>query len=79
MLAVIIVCIGGTQAWQCQRDPMHSRAVITHQTAATLLYPCLEEAQQYAAMGRVTSRMVSGDYLKIGCEPGHGQPTDDHL
>ena len=77
MLAVILICALGQDHAMCQRPT--ARSVITHATEATLPYACLKEAQEYAAMNSITNRLKPGEYLKIGCEPGNGQPTDDHL
>ena len=98
MLAVLLICHLGQDPYECQR--MTARSVLTHETAALLPYPCLEEAQQYAAMNTVTNRLrratrfggYSGphntdraplppviEWLKISCERGSGQPTDDHI
>jgi len=77
MLAVILICALGQDPRMCQRPT--ARSVITHETEATLPYSCLMEAQQFAAMNSVTARLLPGEYLKTSCEPGNGQPTDDHL
>jgi hypothetical protein len=37
------------------------------------------EAQQFAAMNSVTARKRPNEWLKVSCERGDGQPTDDHL
>jgi hypothetical protein len=77
MLAVLLVCTIGQSHWECQRPT--ARIVITHKTEAQLPYPCLMEAQQYAAMNSVTSRLKEGEWLKLSCETGHGQLADDQL
>lgn len=77
MLAVLLICTIGQQPWECQRTT--ARSVLTHQTEARLPYACLEEASQFAAMNSVTNRLKPGEFLKLSCEPGSGEPTDDHL
>lgn len=77
MLAVLLICSLGQSPIECQRPT--ARSVMTHETEATLPYSCLMEAQQFAAMNTVTARLRPNEWLKIGCEPGDGQPTDDHL
>lgn len=80
MLAVILICALGQSPIECDRYT--ARSVITHETtelAKNLPYSCLMEAQQFAAQNKVTARVNANEWLKIGCEPGHGQPTDDHL
>lgn len=77
MLAVLLICHLGQPHAMCQRPT--ARTVITHQTEASLPYSCLMEAQQFAAMNSVTARIRPDEYVKIGCEHGDGQPTDDHL
>lgn len=77
MLAVILICTLGQDPVMCQRPT--ARSVITHETEATLPYSCLMEAQQFAGMNKVTARLAAGEYVKISCEPGAGEPTDDHL
>jgi hypothetical protein len=77
MLAVLLICSLGQSPIECQRPT--ARSVLTHETEARLPYSCLEEAQQFAALNTVTNRKRAGEWLKIGCEPGKGQPTDDHL
>lgn len=77
MLAVLLICTLGQSPYECQRPT--ARSVITHETEASLPYACLKEAQEFAAMNSVTNRLQAGEYLKTSCEPGHGEPTDDHL
>jgi hypothetical protein len=77
MIAVLLICALGQSPIECQRPT--ARSVITHDTEAALPYSCLMEAQQFAAMNNVTARIGSDEWIKISCEPGHGQPTDDHL
>lgn len=77
MLAVLLICTIGQQPWECQRTT--ARSVLTHETAATLPYACLIEAQQFAAMNSVTARVRSDEWVKVSCEPGKGEPTDDEL
>jgi hypothetical protein len=77
MLAVLLICALGQSHTDCQRPT--ARSVLTHETEARLPYACLEEAQQFAAMNTVTNRLRPDEWLKIGCEPGKGQATDDRL
>ena len=80
MIAVLLICSVGQSPIECQRPT--ARSVLTHETVTLqreLPYSCLMEAQQYAAMNSVTNRLGPNEWIKIGCEHGHGQPTDDHL
>jgi hypothetical protein len=77
MLAVLLICTLGQSPIECQRPT--ARTVLTHETEARLPYSCLMEAQQYAAMNTVTNRVRRNEWVKLSCEPGHGQPTDDQL
>jgi hypothetical protein len=77
MLAVLLICSLGQSPLECQRPT--ARSVLTHETEARLPYSCLMEAQQYAAMNSVTNRKKPNEWIKISCEPGQGQQTDDHL
>lgn len=77
MLAVLLICSLGQLPSECQRPT--ARSVITHETEAKLPYACLEEASQFAAMNAITNRLKPGEFLKLSCEPGSGETTDDHL
>ena len=71
MLAIVLICALGQQPWECQRPT--ARDVMVFHTEARLPYACLREAQMHAAEVSQT-RDLTGEWLKIGCEP---EPKDD--